>query len=71
MSIGKLAGIRLLWPAMFAAGPGNYLVEMCATPGTLALLDMGVQSCAKTGMQECVTVPFTMPGPPVTASLPP
>ena len=52
--------------------PGNYLVEMCATPGTLKVDETtGVQNCAAMGRQECVAVPFAIPGPTVTGSLPP
>jgi hypothetical protein len=52
--------------------PGRYVVRMCATPGTLATTDAGLQACTATGPSECVDVPFDMPGPsPVVGALPP
>jgi hypothetical protein len=51
--------------------PGHYVARVCATPGTLAESDGGPPSCMATGPQECVDVPFDLPGPsPIEVSLP-
>jgi hypothetical protein len=51
--------------------PGRYVVRMCAVPGELTPSDAGTQNCTATGPEECVEVPFDMPGPLVTATLSP
>ena len=38
--------------------PGRYFARLCATPGTLT-----DSVCTPTGPQECVDVPFDLPGP--------
>jgi len=38
--------------------PGRYAARLCATPG-----DMTDTTCTPTGPEECVDVPFDLPGP--------
>jgi hypothetical protein len=38
--------------------PGRYVARLCATPGTLTNF-----ICTSTGPQECVDLPFDLPGP--------
>jgi len=51
--------------------PSVYVVQMCATPGTLAEGDAGPPTCTPSGREECAGVPFMFPSPSVVeASLP-
>ena len=44
--------------------PGRYYARMCVTPGTLSQTDGDApQTCMQTGAEECVDVPFDLPGP--------
>jgi hypothetical protein len=58
--------------------PGRYVAWLCATPGTITETDAGpdggapTPTCTATGPQECVQVPFNIPGPsPIEVALPP
>jgi hypothetical protein len=42
--------------------PGRYVAHMCATPGTLSM-DGPAPTCTSTGPEECVDMPFDLPGP--------
>ena len=55
------------------AAAGRYVARMCATPGTVTTSDAGVfeSKCTATGAQQCIDVPFDLPGPtPVQGKLP-
>lgn len=57
--------------------PGRYVAWLCVTPGTLTETDAPdggapTQTCTASGPQECVHVPFNIPGPsPIEVALPP
>jgi hypothetical protein len=43
--------------------PGRYFARMCVTPGTLSVTDgSGAQTCTATAAEQCVDVPFDLPG---------
>ena len=49
---------------------GRYVARLCATPGVVTG-DGAAPTCTATGPQECVDVPFDLPGPsPVEGRLP-
>jgi hypothetical protein len=55
--------------------PGRYTAHFCVTPGTVSGVQGDVTAppatCTATGPEECVDVPFELPGPPVVeATLP-
>jgi hypothetical protein len=65
------ASLAITCTASKIAPAGTYIARFCATPGTLAASDGGPQSCAASGAQECVEVPFDFPSSqPVLVALP-
>ncbi len=57
--------------------PGRYVAWLCATPGTLTETESAADggaptpTCTATGPEECVQVPFNIPGPsPIEVPLP-
>lgn len=62
-------GVGCLAPTF--APPGHYIAHVCVTPGMIGGGDGGQPSCTATGPQECLDVPFDLPGPSlVEATLP-
>jgi len=58
--------------------PGRYVAWLCVTPGSLTETEGApdggapTPTCTATGPQECVQVPFNIPGPsPIEVALPP